>query len=98
MIVNTGAGHAGPASVVRSRKREETSMSSNDSTIRPFRVEFPEEEIAGLRRRIAATRWPDRETVTDDSSGVRLGLWQSFDRYWGTDYDWGKSQENLTTL
>src|SRR5215472_15783872 len=73
-------------------------MSSNDSTIRPFRVEFPEGEIAELRRRIAATRWPDRETVTDDSSGVRLGLMQELARYWGTDYDWRKCQENLNAL
>ncbi|HTZ25028.1 MAG TPA: epoxide hydrolase N-terminal domain-containing protein, partial [Streptosporangiaceae bacterium] len=47
---------------------------SSESEIRPFRVGVPEEAVADLRRRIAATRWPDRETVADDSQGVRLGL------------------------
>jgi hypothetical protein len=61
---------------------------SSETEIRPFRVEFSAEEIADLRRRIAATRWPERETVTDDSQGVRLALMQDLARYWGTDYDW----------
>jgi Epoxide hydrolase N terminus len=60
----------------------------SETEIRPFRVGFPEEEVADLRRRIAATRWPERETVTDDSQGVRLELMQELARYRGTDYDW----------
>ena len=58
------------------------------TAIRPFRVEFPEDAIADLRRRIAATRWPERETVADDSQGVPLETMQDLLRYWGTEYDW----------
>jgi pimeloyl-ACP methyl ester carboxylesterase len=68
---------------------------SSETEIRPFRVEFPAEEIADLRRRIAATRWPERETVTDDSQGVRLALMQDLARYWGTDYDWRVCETKL---
>jgi pimeloyl-ACP methyl ester carboxylesterase len=71
---------------------------SSESEIRPFRVEFPEEEIADLRRRIAATRWPERETVTDDSQGVRLAMMQELARYWGTDYDWRACEAKLNAL
>jgi pimeloyl-ACP methyl ester carboxylesterase len=71
---------------------------SSETEIRPFRVEFPEEEIADLRRRIAATRWPERETVTDDSQGVRLALMQDLARYWGTDYDWRTCEAKLNAL
>jgi len=71
---------------------------SSETEIRPFRVEFPEQEIADLRRRIAATRWPERETVTDDSQGVRLALMQELAGYWGTDYDWRKCEAKLNAL
>ncbi len=71
---------------------------SSETEIRPCRVEFPEEEIADLRRRIAATRWPERETVTDDSQGVRLALMQDLARYWGTDYDWRTCEAKLNAL
>jgi pimeloyl-ACP methyl ester carboxylesterase len=71
---------------------------SSETEIRPFRVEFPEEEVADLRRRIAATRWPERETVTDDSKGVRLALMQELAGYWGTDYDWRKCEAKLNAL
>jgi pimeloyl-ACP methyl ester carboxylesterase len=71
---------------------------SSETEIRPFRVEFPAEEIADLRRRIAATRWPERETVTDDSQGVRLALMQDLARYWGTDYDWRVCETKLNAL
>jgi pimeloyl-ACP methyl ester carboxylesterase len=67
----------------------------SETEIRPFRVGFPEEEVADLRRRIAATRWPERETVTDDSQGVRLALMQELARYWGTDYDWRACETKL---
>ena len=61
---------------------------SSETEIRPFRVEVRDEELAELGRRIAATRWPERETVTDDSQGVPLATMQDLARYWGTDYDW----------
>jgi len=71
---------------------------SSETEIRPFRVEFSAEEIADLRRRIAATRWPERETVTDDSQGVRLAMMQDLAGYWGTDYDWRKCEAKLNAL
>jgi pimeloyl-ACP methyl ester carboxylesterase len=66
--------------------------------IRPFRVNVPEEQLVDLRRRIAATRWPDRETVNDRSQGVQLAKFQEVVRYWGTDYDWRKAEAKLNAL
>jgi pimeloyl-ACP methyl ester carboxylesterase len=71
---------------------------ANEPEIHPFHVEFPEAELTELRRRIAATRWPERETVSDDSQGVRLALMQDLARYWGTDYDWAKCEAKLNAL
>ena len=73
-------------------------MPTEDSTVRPFRVGFPEAELSELRRRIRATRWPERETVTDDSQGVPLAMMQDLARYWGTDYDWRACEEKLNAL
>ena len=69
-----------------------------DNGIRPFRISVPEEAIVGLRRRLAATRWPDRETVSDRSQGVRLANLQELVRYWGTEYDWRKVEARLNAL
>src|SRR6202158_846481 len=68
------------------------------NAIRPFRVNVPEEEVAELRRRIVATRWPERETVTDASQGVQLATIQALAQYWGTDYDWRKVEARLNAL
>ena len=73
-------------------------MPAEDSAVRPFRVDFPETELTELRRRINATRWPERETVTDDSQGVPLAMMQELARYWGTDYDWRKCEAKLNAL
>jgi pimeloyl-ACP methyl ester carboxylesterase len=69
-----------------------------DNATRPFRVSVPEEQIVDLRRRIAATRWPDRETVNDRSQGTQLARLQELVRYWGTDYDWRKAEVKLNAL
>jgi pimeloyl-ACP methyl ester carboxylesterase len=69
-----------------------------DDTIRPFTVDFPEADLTDLRRRIAATRWPERETVSDDTQGVRLALMQDLARYWAADYDWRKCEAKLNDL
>jgi pimeloyl-ACP methyl ester carboxylesterase len=66
--------------------------------IRPFRVEIPHEALEDLRRRIAATQWPERETVADDSQGVPLATMQNLARYWGTEYDWRRCEERLNAL
>jgi pimeloyl-ACP methyl ester carboxylesterase len=72
--------------------------SDGPTSIRPFRVEFPDEALSDLRRRISATRWPDRETVADDSQGVPLALMQEVAGYWGTDYDWRPCEAKLNSL
>src|SRR5918995_4328169 len=66
--------------------------------IRPFSIDVPEEELADLRRRIAATQWPEKETVADESQGVPPATIQELARYWATDYDWRKVEENLNAL
>ncbi|HTX82051.1 MAG TPA: epoxide hydrolase N-terminal domain-containing protein, partial [Streptosporangiaceae bacterium] len=71
---------------------------TDTTTIRSFPVGFPEAAVTDLRRRVNATRWPERETVTDDSQGVRLALMQDLARYWATDYDWGNCEAKLNAL
>jgi pimeloyl-ACP methyl ester carboxylesterase len=68
---------------------------SGNTEVRPFTISFPESDLADLRRRINATRWPETETVTDDTQGVRLALMQDLARYWGSDYDWSKCEAKL---
>ena len=68
------------------------------TSIRPFTVSFPQEEITELRRRIAATRWPDKETVTDSSQGVQLATMQKLAQYWASDYDWSRCEAQLAAL
>jgi hypothetical protein len=70
----------------------------SDTAIRPFQVHVPEAALDDLRRRIGATRWPDRETVNDRSQGVRLEKFQELVRYWGADYDWRKVEARLNAL
>jgi pimeloyl-ACP methyl ester carboxylesterase len=66
--------------------------------IRPFRVDIPDEALDDLRRRIAATQWPEKETVADQSQGVPLAMIQELARYWATDYDWRKCEAKLNAL
>ena len=66
--------------------------------IRPFTVEVPDEDLVDLRRRIAATRWPERETVADGSQGVQLATMQELVRYWGTEYDFRRFEARLNEL
>jgi pimeloyl-ACP methyl ester carboxylesterase len=75
-----------------------TRAAAHDTDVRPFQVDVPETQLADLRRRIEATRWPDRETVTDDSQGVRLALMQDLASYWATEHDWNKCQAKLNDL
>ena len=71
---------------------------AEDNSIRPFKINVPEQAIVDLRRRVAATRWPDKETVTDQSQGVQLAKLQELLRYWGGDYDWRKVEARLNAL
>ena len=71
---------------------------SNETEIRPFQVDVPDEAIAGLRQHLAATRWPSRELVADRSQGVQLATIQELARYWATDYDWRTCEAKLNAL
>jgi Epoxide hydrolase N terminus len=68
------------------------------TTIRPFQVNTPEAELTELRRRITATRFPEKETVTDFSQGVPLATTQKLARYWATEYDWRKVEARLNAV
>jgi pimeloyl-ACP methyl ester carboxylesterase len=68
------------------------------AAVRPFRVDIPQEDLDDLRRRIAATQWPEKETVDDSSQGVPLAMIQELARYWATDYDWRKCEAKLNAL
>src|SRR5215203_3602333 len=69
-----------------------------ESAVRPFHIDFPEEDLADLRRRIAATQWPEKEPVADQSQGVQLATLQELARYWTTDYDWRRCETRLNAL
>ncbi len=71
---------------------------ADKTAIRPFRVNFPDSELVELRRRINATRWPDRETVADQSQGVPFASIEQLARYWGTEYDWRKCEAKLNAV
>jgi pimeloyl-ACP methyl ester carboxylesterase len=74
---------------------EYVAAATENSAIRPFRINVPDDQLVDLRRRIVATRWPDRETVNDRSQGVQLAEFKEMVRYWGTDYDWRKAEARL---
>ena len=73
-------------------------VAGEDNSIRSFYINVPAEQLVDLRRRLAATRWPDRETVTDRSQGVQLATMKELVRYWETDYDWRKAESKLNAL
>src|SRR5213080_1475426 len=74
---------------------------TNETTptaVRPFRFNVPEAELVDLRRRINATKWPERETVADAAQGVQLATMQALAGYWATNYDWHKVEARLSAL
>src|ERR1700722_5439115 len=96
-----GTSASSPAWLVSDpRRRRSTDMTEDvqRTAIRPFRVGFSEAELTDLRRRVTAPRWPERETVTDDSQGVPLEMMQDLARHWATDYDWGPCEAKLNAL
>jgi pimeloyl-ACP methyl ester carboxylesterase len=88
-MTETTAAGPGPA---------EPGAATPDTAVRPFRVDVPEEVLVELRRRIQATRWPEKETVADQSQGVRLATMQALARYWATEYDWRACEARLNAL
>jgi pimeloyl-ACP methyl ester carboxylesterase len=89
-----GIAVAGTASLLPSQ----LAAAAATDAIRPFRVHFPESDLVDLRKRIAATRWPDRETVADDSQGVRLATMRKLAQHWQTGHDWRKVEARLNAL
>ena len=81
-----------------SQPQADSTADATTAAIRPFQVNVPEKELVDLRQRIAATRWPDRETVTDRSQGAQLAKMQALVRYWGTSDDWRKAEAKLNAL
>ena len=77
---------------------EQAKTTGGADALRPFRVHFSDEELADLKRRVAATRWPDKETVNDSSQGVQLATMQKLARYWEKEYDWKKCEARLNAL
>src|SRR5260370_3253550 len=88
--LNTVAAIASPA--------PQHEQANDKNAIRPFRVKVSEAELTELRNRINATKWPERETVTDATQGVQLATIQALARYWGTEYDWRKCEAKLNAL
>ena len=79
-------------------KATDAATPAEDGAIRPFKVEVSEEELAELRERVAATRWPSKELVADRSQGVQLATIQELARYWTSDYDWREAEAKLNAL
>ncbi len=92
----SGGLFAQTASVINSHSAR--SLPAEDKSIRPFRIKVPQEAITDLRRRLAATRWPDKETVTDRSQGVQLATLKELVKYWHTAYNWRKAEATLNAL
>jgi len=85
-------------SIIPSMRLHAASTTDDREAIRPYNINIPEEALTDLRRRIKATRWPDKETVSDQSQGVQLATIQKLARYWSTDYDWRKCEAKLKAL
>jgi hypothetical protein len=75
-----------------------TEKSAGDTTIRPLTIDIPEAELEDLRARLAGTRFPEKETVEDDSQGVPLSVMRDLARYWATDYDWRTCEARLNAV
>ena len=73
-------------------------MTTSMVGIRPFKVSFPNEDVMDLRKRVKATRWPDRETVNDETQGVRLATMQKLAQYWANEHDWSKCEAKLNSF
>jgi pimeloyl-ACP methyl ester carboxylesterase len=107
VVLLAATGSLTPPASVRAQQPANTGMQApsaararagEDDAVRRFRIKVPEEALVDLRRRLAATRWPDQETVADRSQGVQLATMKELVRYWQTDYDWRKAEAKLNAL
>ena len=89
-----GSAAAGAIGLIADKVRAATA----DAATRPFRIDMPDDALADLRRRIAATKWPERETVANMTQGVQLATMRELARYWESDYDWRKVEARLNAL
>jgi len=85
-------------SIIPTTRSHAASTTDEREAIRPYNINIPEEALTDLRQRVKATRWPDKETVSDQSQGVQLATVQKLARYWSTDYDWHKCEAKLKAL
>jgi pimeloyl-ACP methyl ester carboxylesterase len=85
-------------SEILTKAERDTTHDTTPPAIRPFRFEAPEDDLVDLRQRIMAMRWPEKETVADQSQGVQLATTQALARYWTTEYDWRKVEARLNAL
>jgi pimeloyl-ACP methyl ester carboxylesterase len=97
-LMSSGAGLGGFAAGLASVSSTPIAATEPNNGIRPFRIDVPEAALAELRRRVLATRWPDKETVADQSQGIQLARLQELVRYWGTVYDWRTVEARLNAL
>src|SRR3569623_2171670 len=96
--LSAGLAAAGAVSLLPQRRaRAETAAAAGDA-IRPFQVHFPDEDLAELRLRLKKTRWPDKETVNDQSQGIQREKLQPLVAYWATQHDWRKAEAKLNAL
>src|SRR5713226_2781300 len=89
---------SGPKGEPKMSQVDKVAYASETQAVRPFRVNVPEAALADLRRLISATKWPERETVSDATQGVQLATMQKLAHYWATDYDWRKMEAKLNAL
>jgi pimeloyl-ACP methyl ester carboxylesterase len=94
-MLGAQAGEKKPTPKAQAKRPAQT---NTGTAIRPFHAHVPESQVADLRRRALATRWPDKEIVPDQSTGVQLARLQQLVRYWGTGYDWRKVEAKLNSL
>ncbi|MBB4482289.1 epoxide hydrolase family protein [Rhizobium etli] len=103
-VIAIAVGSLATMSYLQSARAEEAGVTAVqtrpavDESIRPFRIHVDQSQLDDLKRRIAETRWPDKETVGDISQGIQLARVQDLVRYWGTDYDWRKAEDQLNAL
>src|SRR6185295_6107491 len=98
VLVGAVVAATAPSAAAQATTPGAPSATAGDESMRPFRVHFPDEALADLKRRVLATRWPEREIVTDASQGVQLATIQKLARYWASDYDWRKCEARLNAL
>jgi hypothetical protein len=90
--------HAADARVGAGQNSAVGSGAIDDESIRPFHIHVSDAQLDDLRKRIALTRWPDKETVNDESQGIRLAQMRALVSYWGTSYDWRNVEAKLNAL